>query len=84
MTNFFEEQFGLDDGMYRRVMESALSRGGEYCDLFFQQRTSSSMALEDNEVNRAFRSVDLGVGIRVVVGDSTGYAFCEDMEEASM
>ena len=84
MTNFFETQFGLDDGVYRRVMETALSRGGEYCDLFFQQRTTSSMALEDNEVNRAFRSVGLGVGIRVVAGDSTGYAFCEDMEERSM
>ena len=82
--NFFEEQFGLDDAVYRRVMEAALARGGDYCDLYFQQRTSSSMALEDNEVNRAFCSVGLGVGIRVLAGDATGYAFCEDMEQASM
>ncbi|MCA9670043.1 MAG: TldD/PmbA family protein [Myxococcales bacterium] len=84
MSNFFEERFGLDDGVYRRVMATALERGGEYCDLYFQQRSSTVLGLEDEEINRAFRSDDLGVGIRVVRGDATGYAFSEDLEEASM
>ena len=82
--DFFEDTFGLDDGVYRRVMATALARGADFCDLYFQQSTVNSLALEDNKVNRAFRSVGLGVGIRVVAGDATGYAFCEDMEPRSM
>ncbi len=83
-ADFFEKTFGLDDAIYRRVIGTALGSGGDFCDLFFQQRTANSIGLEDNEVNRASRSVDLGVGIRVVSGDATGYAFCEELEEKSM
>jgi TldD protein len=84
VSSFFEEAFGLDDGVFRRVMAAALQRGGEHCDLYFQQRNANVIALEDNEVNRAFRSVGLGVGIRVVQGDATGYAYSEELDEAAM
>ena len=47
MSNFFEETFGLDDGVYRRVIATALRQGGEYCDLYFQQRTQNAIGLED-------------------------------------
>ena len=83
-SNFFEKNFGLDNAIYQRVMATALQKGGEFCDLFFQQRTINSIGLEDNEVNQAHRTVDLGVGIRVVEGDATGYAFSEELEEKSM
>jgi len=79
-----ESNYGLDDALYGRVMGTALSRGGDYCDLFFQQRTVNNIGLEDGEVNRAFCSESLGVGIRVVQGDAAGYAFCEELEEQSM
>ena len=82
--SYLEREYGLDNALYQRVMASALARGGDFCDLFFQQRTVNSIGLEDNEVNRAFRSESLGVGIRVVVGDAAGYAFCEELEEQSM
>jgi TldD protein len=80
----FETGLGLDDALYRRVMATALGRGGDLCDLFFQQRAATTIGLEDGEVNRAYRVVDLGVGIRVVQGDSTGYAFSEELDEASL
>ena len=79
-----ETHYGLDDALYERVMGTALSRGGDYCDLFFQQRTVNNIGLEDGEVNRAFCSESLGVGIRVVQGAAAGYAFCEELEERSM
>jgi TldD protein len=81
---YFESTYGIDEAVLRRVMESALSRGGDLCDLYFQERASNVIGLEDNEVNRAFRSASLGVGIRVVQGDVTGYAFAEELEERSM
>jgi TldD protein len=82
--DFFAEHFGLDDDCYQRVFAKALATGGDACELFLQQRTQNVIGLEDNEVNRAFRSADLGIGIRVIKGDAVGYAFSEDLSEAAM
>jgi TldD protein len=76
---YFATQFGIDEETIRRAMQVALSRGGDLADLYFQHRTSNYVGLEDGDVNRAYSSVDLGVGIRVVVGDQTGYAFTEEL-----
>ncbi len=81
---FFEDSFGLDESTYRAVIGTALGSGGDYCDLYFQQRTQNVIGLEDDEVNRAYRSADLGVGIRVIKDEAVGYAFCENLEPSSM
>ena len=81
--SYFEKNFGLDDTVFTRVIGTALASGGDYCDLFFQQQSHNVIGLEDEQVNRAFRSTDLGVGIRVIKGETTGYAFCEDFEQES-
>ena len=78
------EQFGIDEPTYGRVMARAMSRGGDFADLFFQHKMGTWIGLEDGDVNRAYGQVDLGVGIRVVVGDQTGYAFTEDLTEEAM
>jgi TldD protein len=40
--------------------------------------------MEDGEVNRAYSEVMLGVGIRVLKGAATGFAFCEDLSEGAL
>ena len=77
-------RFGVSEGLIRETLAAALSRGGDYSDLFFQHRVSTSMALEDGAVNRAFTSVELGVGVRVVKGDQTGYAYTEELTLEAM
>ncbi len=81
---YFQDAFGITDEVIRRVLAAALSRGGDFADLYFQHGIATSLALEDGKVDRAATSVDLGVGIRVVVGDQTGYAFTEDLAEPAM
>jgi TldD protein len=73
------DRFGVTDGMIRQALGAALSRGGDFADVFFQHRVERDLALEDGEVNRAFASVELGVGVRVVKGDQTGYGYTEDL-----
>jgi len=72
-------RFGVDERMIRETLSAAMARGGDFADVFFQHRVGSHFALEDGEVNRAFKSVELGVGVRVVKGDQTGYGFTEDL-----
>ncbi len=76
--------FDVDEGQIRRVLGAALERGADFADLYFQHRSSRSIGLEDGLVSRASSSVDRGVGVRVVVGDQTGYAYSERLEMEPM
>ncbi|MBM7114986.1 TldD/PmbA family protein [Archangium primigenium] len=77
-------RFGITEGLIRETLAAALSRGGDYCDLFFQHRVSTAMGLEDGVVSRASSQVELGVGVRVIKGDQTGYAYTEDLTRDAM
>jgi TldD protein len=77
-------RFGVDEAMIRDALAEAMSRGGDHADLFFQHRVSNALALEDGEVNRAFTKVELGVGVRVVKGDQTGYGYTEELTPAAL
>ena len=72
-------RFGVTDKLLKDTLSAALSKGGEYADVFFQHRVSNNLALEDGAVNKAYANVGLGVGVRVVKGDQTGYGFTEDI-----
>jgi TldD protein len=82
--NNYYNLFNVSEEIIRQVMSEALSKGGDYCDLYFQHSISDFIGLEDNEVNRAFSNIDLGVGIRVLKGNQTGYSFTETIDLKSM
>lgn len=81
---YFERAFGVDQALLRRVMDEALAKGGDYCDLYFQHSGSTYLIMEDGKVNRAHTSVSLGVGVRVLNGMQTGYAFSQSLEPQAM
>lgn len=80
----YYDRFGVNESMVREVMNEALSKGGDYCDVFFQHKISNYIGLEDKEVNRAYSNVDFGVGIRVLKGDQTGFSFTEEITPKAM
>jgi TldD protein len=78
------ERFDVHAGVLQQVLAAALSRGGEDADLFFEHSSSTMVALTDGTVNRASTGVDLGMGVRVVVGDQVGYAYTEELSLEAM
>jgi TldD protein len=82
--NRWFEQFDVTDELIQAVLSAATIYGADDADLFFEHTTSTAVALTDRAVNRARTSVDLGVGIRVVVGDQVGYAYTESLTRESM
>ncbi len=77
-------RFGIDERVIKETLSEALSRGGDYADLYFQHRVRNSLGLEDGEVNRASSSIELGAGVRVLRGDQTGYGYTEDLSLESL
>ncbi|MDR0965586.1 MAG: TldD/PmbA family protein [Myxococcales bacterium] len=78
------ERFGVDESLIQRGLAAAMSKGADFADLFFQHRVVNQLGLEDGEVNRAYASISLGMGVRAVKGDQTGYAFTEDFSPESI
>ncbi|MFH2035148.1 MAG: metallopeptidase TldD-related protein [Candidatus Zixiibacteriota bacterium] len=78
------DHFGITEKIIKDVMSAALSKGGNYCDLYFEHTINSSIGLEDNVINRASSNIDLGVGIRVLNGDQTGFSFSEEITSKAM
>jgi len=76
--------FGVGDGDVRKVLAELTSRGADFADLYFEHLRLSSISMEDGIVHRADSSVDLGVGLRCVIGDQVGYAYTEELTLPSM
>jgi len=77
-------RFGVDERLLREALSCALTRGGDWADLFFEHGVSQSIVLRDGAVNAASSGVSLGVGIRVVSGHQTGYAYSEDLSREAV
>ena len=74
----------IDAAIAERLLAVALSRGGDYADLFFEYEVSGSYGYEEGILKSAGRGVSLGLGVRVRKGDATGYAYCEDLAIEAM
>lgn len=81
---YFESEFGITDSLSQKVLAKALSKGGDFADLYFEHTISNWVILEDGKVNRAYSDVALGVGIRTVKGEQVGYGFTQELTENSM
>ena len=82
--NFFQSEFGIDQKVMNDVLSAALSRGGDFAELYFEHRVTSQMRFEEGSVKESSGGIIQGVGIRVVTGDSFGYAYSEDFNPESM
>ena len=76
--------FGVNSQDLKKVLAVAMEKGGDYADLFFEHTFNNSLSLRDGEVNSTFSGIDFGVGVRVLAGDQTGYAYVESTELKEM
>ena len=74
---YYFNTFQVDQPVLDRLVEEGLRSGGSYCDLFFENTTYGSLLLRDGAVTSGGNHVDFGVGIRVLSGEKTGYAYSE-------
>lgn len=71
--------FGVTEEQMRKVLTVALEKGGDYADLFFEHSFSNYVGLQDGAVNRCNSNIDFGMGVRVLAGDQSGYAYVENI-----
>ncbi len=77
--SFFGQKFGITERDLESYLSDALSAGGDYADLYFEYLATSQLSIDESMVKSAVQGVSLGVGVRVISGERTGYAYSDDL-----
>jgi TldD protein len=76
--------FEVTPALLQNLIKTAMAKGADYADLYFEHTMNNYSTLEDGKVNQAYSNVGFGVGIRVLKGDQTGFAFAESVDPETM
>src|SRR5919205_4433826 len=77
--SIFASRFNLTKQDLEGYLSEALSQGGDYADLYFEYLLTSSISMDESMVKSATQGVSMGVGVRVIAGERTGYAYSDDL-----
>ena len=74
----------IDPDVLHGVLSAALSHGGDMAEVFAEDSTTASAMLDDRRVEELSSGRSRGAGIRVVSGETTGFAHTSDLSEAGL
>src|ERR1051325_5173193 len=77
--SLFASRFNITRADLEGYLAEALSQGGDYADLYFEYLLTSSISIDESMVKSAAQGVSMGVGVRVISGERTGYAYSDDL-----
>ena len=74
----------LEADLVNRTLAVAMRTGADFAEIFAEDRRSASAVLDDGRVEEVVSGRDRGAGIRVVSGDTTGFAHTADLSAAGL
>ncbi|HCJ86503.1 MAG: TldD/PmbA family protein [Acidimicrobiales bacterium] len=74
----------LDRELIQETLAEAISNGGEWAEVFVEDRQNASADFDEGRVEAMVSSRDLGAGIRVTVGEVTGFAHTSDLTRGGL
>lgn len=78
------QYFQISNEDLQKVIRKGLSLGADYVDIYMEHTSSTNVNLLPQGENRAAQNIDFGVGVRVVSGEKTGYAYAEQITPESL
>lgn len=80
----FLDTFKVTVPQMEQLARTALAHGGDWSDLYFENTLYGDLLLKDGQVTSGGLHTDFGVGIRVLSGEKTGYAYSENTSAQDM
>ncbi|MGQ5711549.1 TldD/PmbA family protein [Desulforudis sp. DRI-14] len=74
----------VDEQLLKEVLDLALSNGGDFADIFVENRRITGISCEDNKIERVQTGLDAGAGIRVLAGEATAYAYTNQLDRQGL
>ena len=76
--------YNLTDASLEAIFSDIMVHDADYADLYFQYARSEGWSLEEGRVKSGSFNIDQGVGVRVVSGEKTAFAYSDDIGMASL
>lgn len=74
----------IDQDLVERVLAAASARGGDFAEIFVEDRHTNSAMLDQRRIEELTSGRERGAGIRVVIGETTGFAHTADLTERGL
>jgi TldD protein len=74
----------LDADLLARVLDTAMAGGADFAEVFAEDVRNTSAVLDDGRIEDLTSGRDRGAGIRVINGDTTGFAHTADLSPAGL
>jgi len=78
------DPYNLTHAHIESVFGEILTHDADYADLYFQYSRSEGWSLEEGRVKSGSFNIDQGVGVRVVSGEKTAFAYSDDIGAESL
>ncbi len=67
-----------------RVIRAALGNGGDFAEVYVEDTLNTSIVSEEDKIEKVVSGRDRGVGVRVISGFKTYYAYTNDLSESAI
>ncbi len=74
----------IDKPTLSRVIAKALEKGGDFADVYLENRISRQIVMEESKLKSALFGISQGAGVRVISGNRTGYAYTDEITEEKL
>ena len=74
----------LDRELVTEVLVAARRKSGDFAEVFVEERSSTSIRLDDGRVEELTTGLDRGAGVRVAQGTSYGYAYSNKLDRDAL
>src|SRR5205085_4966049 len=74
----------VEPDVLERVLGAAMRTGGEFAEVFIEDKRSTMAGLDDGRIEQVTSGRDRGAGIRVIKGETTGFAHTADLSERGL
>jgi len=74
----------IERDVLQRVLAGAVGAGAEFAEVYAEDKRSTSAGLDDGRIEQVSSGRDRGAGIRVVAGETTGFAYTSDLSEPGL
>ena len=74
----------MDKGFAEKILSCAASLKTDAAEVYLRSSSSTSIEVKDQKVDAFERSQDIGVGLRVLVGERMGFAFTTDLSDNAL
>jgi TldD protein len=74
----------LKQDQVAELLKIALAGGAEFAEVYGEYTINTNFIVDENELRQTQYGILSGVGVRVIDGDVTGYAYADDYDMASL